>query len=41
MEKFDYNEFNKRYDKFKKNNLLTPFYDNERLMNMFIFVIIK
>lgn len=23
-------EFNKRYDKFKKNNLPTPFYDEER-----------
>lgn len=30
MKKFDYKEFEKRYDKFKKNNLPTPFWDNER-----------
>ena len=31
MKKNDYKEFNKRYDKFKNNNLPTPFYDEERL----------
>lgn len=30
QKKFDYEEFNKRYDKFKKNNLPTPFWDEER-----------
>lgn len=30
QKKFDYEEFNKRYDKFNKNNLLTPFWDEER-----------
>lgn len=28
--KFNYEEFNKRYDKFKKNNLPTPFWDEKR-----------
>ena len=30
MNKFDYETFNKRYDKFKNNNLPTPFWDQER-----------
>ena len=30
MTKFDYKTFNKRYDKFKKNTLPTPFWDRER-----------
>ena len=30
MKKFDYDTFNKRYDKFKSNNLPTPFFDEER-----------
>lgn len=30
MDKFDYETFNKRYDKFKNNNLPTPFFDEER-----------
>ena len=30
MKKFEYNEFVKRYNKFKKNNLPTPFWDSER-----------
>lgn len=30
MKKRKYNEFMKRYDKFKKNNLPTPFWDDER-----------
>lgn len=30
MKKRKYNEFMKRYDKFKNNNLPTPFWYNER-----------
>ena len=30
MNKLDYEIFSKRYDKFKKNNLPTPFWDEER-----------
>ncbi len=30
MNEFEYKEFIKRYDKFKKNNLPTPFWDEER-----------
>lgn len=30
MNEFEYKEFMKRYDKFKKNNLPTPFWDKER-----------
>lgn len=30
MDKFDYREFEKRYDKFKKNNLPKSFWDEER-----------
>ena len=30
MTKFDYQTFNKRYEKFKKNTLPTPFWDRER-----------
>lgn len=30
MNEFEYNKFIKRYDKFKNNNLPTPFYDEER-----------
>ena len=37
MEKFDYKEFNKRYDKFKKNNLPTPFWDRERQVLEYVF----
>lgn len=31
MNEPDYKEFDKRYDKFKRNNLPTPFWDKERL----------
>lgn len=37
MKKFDYKEFNKRYDKFKKNNLPTPFWDRERQVLEYVF----
>ena len=30
MNEFDYKKFSKRYDKFKNNNLPTPFWDEER-----------
>ena len=30
MQKRKFNEFMKRYDKFEKNNLPTPFWDEER-----------
>lgn len=30
MNEFEYKEFSKRYDKFKNNNLPTPFFDKER-----------
>ena len=30
MNKKEYKEFLKRYDKFQKNNLPTPFWDDER-----------
>ena len=30
MKEGDYKEFIKRYDQFKKNNLPTPFWDEER-----------
>ncbi len=37
MTKFDYKEFNKRYDKFLKNNLPTPFWDKERQTFEYVF----
>lgn len=30
MDEFEYKDFIKRYDRFKKNNLPTPFWDEER-----------
>ena len=30
MKKHEFIEFEKRYEKFKKNNLPTPFFDDER-----------
>ncbi len=36
MDDFDYEEFNKRYDKFKDNNLPTPYFDNERQVMEYI-----
>ncbi len=35
--KFDYNFFNLRYEKFRKNNLPTPFWDRERQVLEFVF----
>ena len=37
MEKFDYKTFRKRYDKFKNNNLPTPFWDRERQVLEYVF----
>lgn len=37
MTEFDYKTFNKRYDKFKKNNLPTPFWDRERQVFEYVF----
>ncbi|MBE6147844.1 MAG: hypothetical protein E7168_05955 [Firmicutes bacterium] len=37
MSKFDYENFNKRYDKFKKNNLPTPFWDDERQTHEYVY----
>ncbi len=37
MTKFDYKRFNLRYEKFKKNNLPTPFWDRERQVLEFVF----
>lgn len=37
MKKFDYKEFNKRYNKFRKNNLPTPFWDKERQVLEYVF----
>lgn len=37
MKKFDYKEFNRRYDKFKNNNLPTPFWDRERQVLEYVF----
>ena len=37
MEKFSYKTFVKRYDKFKKNNLPTPFWDKERQIMEYVF----
>ena len=37
MANFDYKEFEKRYDKFKKNNLPTPFFDVERQTFEYIY----
>jgi hypothetical protein len=37
MKKFDYQTFNKRYDKFKKNNLPTPFWDQERQVLEYVY----
>lgn len=37
MTKFDYKTFNKRYEKFKKNNLPTPFWDRERQTLEYVF----
>lgn len=36
MKKFDYKTFNERYEKFKKNNLPTPFWDKERQVLEFV-----
>lgn len=36
MKKNDYQTFNKRYEKFKKNNLPTPFLDRERKVLEFV-----
>ena len=37
MAGFDYKTFNKRYEKFKKNNLPTPFWDRERQVSEYVF----
>ena len=37
MTEFDYKTFYKRYDKFKKNNLPTPFWDRERQVLEYVF----
>ncbi len=37
MEKIDYKEFEKRYDKFKKNNLPRDFWDEERQTLEFVY----
>ena len=37
MAKFDYKTFNLRYEKFKKNNLPTPFWDRERQVLEYVF----
>ena len=37
MSRFDYKTFNKRYEKFKKNNLPTPFLDRERKTVEYVF----
>ena len=37
MTKFDYKAFNLRYEKFKKNNLPTPFWDKERQVLEYVF----
>ena len=37
MTEFDYKTFNKRYEKFKKNNLPTPFWDRERQVLEYVF----
>ena len=37
MAEFDYKTFYKRYDKFKKNNLPTPFWDRERQVLEYVF----
>ncbi len=37
MADFDYKTFNKRYEKFKKNNLPTPFWDRERQVLEYVF----
>ena len=34
---FDYKSFNKRYEKFRKNNLPTPFWDRERQVLEYVF----
>nr|MCR4581029.1 hypothetical protein [Bacilli bacterium] len=36
MSKFNFDLFNKRYDKFKKNNLPTPFWDEERQVREYV-----
>lgn len=36
MTDFDYDKFNKRYDKYKKNNLPTPFWDEERQVKEYV-----
>lgn len=37
MKKKEYEEFVKRYDKFKKNNLPTPFWDDERQVFEYVY----
>lgn len=37
MNKNEYNKFIKRYDKFKNNNLPTPFWDDERQMLEYVY----
>lgn len=37
MNKKQYSEFLKRYDKFKKNNLPTPFWDDERMTFEYVY----
>ena len=37
MARFDYKTFYKRYDKFKNNNLPTPFWDKERQVLEYVF----
>ena len=37
MNKKEYKEFIKRYDQFKKNNLPTPFWDEERLVQEYVY----
>ena len=41
MKKKDYKEFTKRYDKFKSNNLPTPFWDDERQTLEYVYYDIK
>ena len=37
MTKFDYKTFNLRYERFKKNNLPTPFWDRDRQVFEFVY----
>lgn len=37
MNEIDYKEFEKRYDKFKNNNLPTPFWDDDRHILEYVY----